>query len=527
MADYYVTTGGSDAGGHTGEVGDPWASVSHACSLVSGVGDVIHVAAGSYTDNVQAVLAVGVKISGADKATTTINTTASPYIAATSNVPCVDGSNEISGITFNGGGTAALCLRSRARNNLKIHDCVFQNFTTEGVAIYGKYGYDDSTGAFQNAACAGGEPTATYCASGLQNLNVWPGTTDWATGVEVYSNTFTNCKLFPNTIQGALIHDNTINNGGTLGGVGNTGYFWSGVKFYNNSITLAANTASTIAIEIWCISDNTEFYNNVSNAWFSVLENEAGGNSPYSFQVRNNDFRSNLPASIGFALEIGFRLSDVLISGNIFGNTGANNTYQRCIMLANRGTQNNYYITRNIFLTTNGAPVELSSDPNAGQVSNHANIYFYNNVFDSSGSTNGILISCSNTAPAGTLSNIVVRNNYFNVGTRAVGFSPNPPTGTCSGNYYDHNMVATGKAHVQSGGDATFTIASNLTANGEFLATGDLWTNYYKPTPEGNLIDAGADVGLAYTGDAPDIGVFEEPPVGNVIATHRIGWRMA
>jgi hypothetical protein len=528
VANYYISTTGNDTTGD-GSVGNPWASLHKACSVVSGVGDIINVAAGSYTDNTAATLAVGVRILGAGKATTSIATSASPYITAASSVPCVDGSNEISGITFNGGGTAGICIRSRGRNNQKIHDCAFTSFTGNGVAIYGKYGYDDSTGVFDNGACVGGEPTATYCSNGHQNINVWPGTTDWATGVEVYNNTFTSCKLYPNTIQGALIHDNTIDNSAVaLGCLGNTCYFWSGCSVYNNTLTVSSNTQSIIGAEIWGISDDCKFYSNVSNGWFSLLENEAGGESPYSIEVYDNDFRSNATdTNVSQALEICYALDNVRIAGNIFGNTGGNNTYAHAISIHGFLSQANWDISRNIFLDSTGAPIEIDSTLFTGtRAAAISDIRIYNNVFDSSGSTNAILIE--NTSGTGTISGIKVRNNYFNTLTRAVGFSPNPPTGTISGNFYDHNMISAGTTgHVQSGGDSTFTIASNLQANGQFLATGDKWTNWYKPTPAGNLIDVGVNVGWAYTGTAPDIGAFEEPPVTSSRSSLVIHWAAA
>jgi len=36
--------------------------------------------------------------------------------------------------------------------------------------------------------------------------------------------------------------------------------------------------------------------------------------------------------------------------------------------------------------------------------------------------------------------------------------------------------------------------------------------DFLKPTAGGNLVDAGADVGLSYEGSAPDIGPFEYSP---------------
>jgi len=522
MADYYVTTpgnGGNDSA--DGSIGTPWATLSHACSVVSGVGDIIHVAAGSYTDNTQAVLAVGVKISGASKATTTTTTTGNPYILATSNIPTVDGSNEISGIAFVGNNSNR-CIQSHGRNNQLIHDNDFLNFA-EGIYLEGKTPlYVDPADGSETETATHAQPNKLY--------SIEPATGDWATGCQIYSNTATNTKHEVNTIKGGLIHDNvTDNSGGARSAWGHTSFFWHSTEFYNNEYHISTNSQTNIGIEIWHIAGDCKFYNNIFDGWASLITNVYGDRDPYSIEVYDNDFSSDLThTNLDVALECGYDgMQNVLIEGNYFANTGANLTYTRCIAIWGSGIQAGYHIRRNIFYTTNGAAIEINSTiSTAGGQANPANvddINIYNNVFDT-GAANGVLITNDNVR--GDMDGIIVRNNYTNVSQNIVTFSPNPPTGTMTGNFCDHNQKAAAQSgYVQAPGSDVFTVADNVSANGEFLATGSRWTNYYKPTPEGNLIDAGVDVGLAYTGTAPDIGAFEEPPV-ETGPTHRSAFRI-
>lgn len=502
---YYVSTSGNNQTGD-GSLNSSWASLSFACSRVSGFGDTIHVNAGSYTDNTQCVLARGVKIVGDSPSTVTINTTSNPYILANSNVPTVDGSNEISGIAFSGSNIA---ITSVGRNNQKIHDNTFTNFSL-WLSIAGKF-------PTYNGNCTGSEGTATYCDNNHTLTNP-PASTDWATGIEIYNNAVTNSQLKPNTIKGALIHDNTIDNSGAdKCAVGATTYFWSGVDFYNNTIHMHSNARSVIAMEVWEIDDNSKFHNNVIEGWVSLLLNSHGISTPYSYQVYDNDFSSNvIRGDVDIALEVSWFLPNVRIAGNYFANTGSNNTYSEGIYIGGGGPTHDITISNNVFYNLTSVAVEINST-HAVNVANIDNIYFYNNVVD--GMPSAVMLS--NDGTSGDLDGVFVRNNVFlNLSGYGVTFYPWPPV-TMSGNYYDHNLISNvSGGHVNTGHDnGSFTVgAGNLSATPGIAGTGNRWKAYYVPTPAGNLIDAGVNVGLPFTGTAPDIGSYEyavlAPPTG-------------
>ena len=520
MPDYYVSTGGSDAGGVTGGIGTPWASLSHACSLVSGVGDVINVAAGAYTDNAQATLAVGVKISGASAATTTISTTANPYILATTAVPVVDGSNEISGLGITGSGSNVI-INSHGRSNQKIHDCAFTNgnVLVEGV-----------TPRYINPA-DGSETGDAISAAPNESFSVEPFSTSWAENCEIYSNTATNVNIKCNTIKNGLIHHNTVDNsGGAKSAFGNTGYFWSGVDFYNNEHHISSNDHTNIGLEIWHLSADCKFYDNIFDGWVSLILNTSSDNTPWSMEIYDNDFTTGGSTTINNALEIGFYgMRNVRVSGNYFNNTDATN--MSFLALRASGIIGPIWIYNNIIYGTGGPGMIFQANtagPGAVNPGNIDDVYIYNNVFDTmeAGGSAGIRVEADNVR--GDIDGIYIRNNIFMNLTYPVVFTD--ATHTSSGNFYDHNLRTAGTSGtINAAGLASFTVGTgNITGNPDILATGDRWTNWYKPTPEGNLIDAGVDVTFAYTGTAPDIGAFEEPPVvAGLIATHRIGWRLA
>jgi hypothetical protein len=60
---YYIDPSGNDS--NNGSSGSPWKTLAYACSKATSSGDVIHVNAGTYTETVQSMLAVGVSIEGA------------------------------------------------------------------------------------------------------------------------------------------------------------------------------------------------------------------------------------------------------------------------------------------------------------------------------------------------------------------------------------------------------------------------------------------------------------------------------
>lgn len=169
----------------------------------------------------------------------------------------------------------------------------------------------------------------------------------------------------------------------------------------------------------------------------------------------------------------------------------------------------NLHFEQNVFYKTNSSAIDINSVQTWADPMNLDNVYIYNNVIDGGVGNGASAILIENDGSHGDVDGVFVRNNLFLNWARCVGFFPDPVT--ISGNFFDHNMKDTGVTdYVGSNGAATFTIANNLSASPGILATGNRWTNYYKPSNgTSNLVDAGVNVGLAFFGAAPDIGAFE------------------
>lgn len=334
--------------------------------------------------------------------------------------------------------------------------------------------------------------------------SVYPLSTDLATGVQIYNNTFTDCKLYPHTLDGALIHDNTWTMSGTRSAVGHTAFWFKGVEFYNNTVTVSAIEYGTIAVEWWMIYGNSKFYNNTTNGWFSLGVNPdmdgtgSGVHTPYAYQVYNNTFTSTLTSSGFPALEVMSWLQDINIYGNYFTHSGS--AYSSYIAIWGRGQLQNFYIHNNIFYRDPVGPyIELSGN-SANSDLDYA--YIYNNVFDP-GADSGrwaILV----TPSPGSVNNVIAKNDVFNGnngGMMAYAGS--------TGNVLQYNDCYAPDSGACSGGAGSITSSNNITGVPQWVASGNRPSPYYTITTGSNLYNAGVDVGLPYSGAASDIGAYE------------------
>jgi len=420
-----------------------------------------------------------------------------------SNVPSVNGNNEISGITLIGNNSNN-AISSKGRNNQKIHDNYFKDFVI-WLKIRGK------DPVWRNDCTTNETATATYCDNNKM-LSIFPASTDWATGAEIHHNTVTNAKLYAHTIAGAKIHHNIINNTKQdRSGVGHTSYWWSAVDFSYNEIHMLNNKWANIAVEVWEIQNDSKFHDNKIDGWVSLLMNTKGINTPYSYEIYNNDFSSNIiNGGISEALELSSYVSNVRIANNYFCNTGSNQTYKRGIGIWGLGPIKEILISNNVFYNINGTAIEINSTLYTG--ADRAvidNVYIYNNVFDKmqAGTSSAVLLS--NDGSSGDIHGIFIKNNIITNASYGVDFWPFPPK-TMSGNVYSHNVITQATGHVRDRGSSTFTIGTAYKFVPAILASGDRWKDYYQPNGStSNLIGQGTPVGLPYSGKAPDIGPYQ------------------
>ena len=182
---YWVAETGSNISGD-GSYANPWATLAYACSQAVVPGDVIHIKAGTITETIQSVLAVGVSIIGAGN-TSIIHShisTVAAYTILLSSVEGTNGNQSISYIRMDGDALIGWSpLGITGRSNVSVHHCEFEDFFSRGVCFAGR------------AAFAATEP-ATY-----------------ATGNLFYDNIVINCGDYLGTGSGGAGYGN-LNIGG-------------------------------------------------------------------------------------------------------------------------------------------------------------------------------------------------------------------------------------------------------------------------------------------------------------------------
>jgi len=502
---------------------------SHDCSI----GDSIHIGAGSYTDNT-AVGHVGLNwsILGAGKGTTTITTNKSKYITLQTPVPVVNGNNEISGFNLVASAANSNGILSSGRNNQKIHDMSFTSWSTENMSdsgsaltVDGKYGANDSTGGFYKTICAGGEPSCTWC-QGVGAIHTAPLSTDWATGVLIYNNTFTNSKLMINVLRGAMIYNNTFNNANetNISGIGHTSFWNSGNHIYNNVLNMNSLATTTIAIELWGIGGDTKFYNNTINGWSSFVGGDIGKvATPYSLEIYGNNFYI-AKAMTGALAQVEVNgnsssLSNVIIYKNYFASSAIDRGCSCALGLWARTTLSNVFVFYNVFGTNwwDGANRDLVEVEDIGAGATLTNINIFNNVFDGGANRIGGLVYQQNSSSI--LTNTTWVNNLFMNMYGDVKLSGSSGmAGHVSNHNYSYNLGAGGSwGAVRGSYWSTNSNNVNTSTSPGIIGSGNKPDPYYRLTSGSPCIEAGTNVGLTSDyggttvphGTAPDIGAFE------------------
>ena len=135
---YWISPNGYNATGDGTNL-LPWKTLSYACSQVTNIGAVIHVAPGTYTETAQSVLAPGVSIEGiGDTCIITSAAALNPIITASSAAGnAANGNQSISYLKLDGDLTALRSIDANFRSNVKIHHCTFVDFLYNGVRMNG------------------------------------------------------------------------------------------------------------------------------------------------------------------------------------------------------------------------------------------------------------------------------------------------------------------------------------------------------------------------------------------------------
>src|ERR1035437_3550210 len=388
-ATYYIDPSGNDS--NNGSSGSPWKTLAYACSKVNTSGDIIHINAGTYAENTQCSLAVGVSIVGeGDASLITTNYNGGYHhgtIALLSAIGTpVNGNQSVSYIKIDGG-----------NNAVTVHHCTLVNFAGSD-AYYAIYNFSN------------------------QNNYLTPPTTH-ATGNAVYNCTFNNCNVYTQGLSGYQFYNNTFNNSVNIELLSSD--WMKGFIIHDNVFTKANETVGWhFWGELYHWSDNSEIYNNIFNGSASLdLSDVRKGNGTWGLKVYNNQFLLSAvgPDNLNHNLHpLNFEgwgaLQYIYVYNNHLKNTptaisvGGSNAANCVYPDGTHWALDHIYIYYNIFENvgctnnTAAATIWFFDYAASGYSYNHSwdNVFVCNNVFPSTASPNqnaeGIYLSNSTTA---------------------------------------------------------------------------------------------------------------------------------
>jgi len=502
---YYIDPAGNDASGK-GSLSSPWKTLTYACSHVTTFGDIIHVNKGTYLLTSQCVLAAGVSIEG-DGSTSVITSNISTeysYTIALNSTVGSNGNQHISGITMDGNnlqGWAAIGINGRS--NVKIYNCVFENFNEQAVLFNGSTGYVSSAPS------------------------------KYPTGNEFHDNIINNCASYDvgsdygsgclniGGQDGMLIYNNTITQNQRSSGYNGyaikyySGGWNKGLKIYDNSL-IVPNLMSTVgfifAVELWNSVGGIEIYDNQIHGCVDIV-NASKGTYTKGFDIHNNFFGwDNLLAVVGDG-ETGIHFennaSDIYMYDNHFKNLSIPLYFSSATGSAVENISIYYNIFENVG-TTNGSFKGWGVRAEGSGTVTYNNWNILNNVFSSSTTSGGTTMwgvgvpHCSGKVST----NITIRNNIIvNFDYASVVCYPATLVSIENNIFYGN---ANNNDPLNTSGVSNLTIANNLKKNPNFVSSVDFTLQSGSPA-----INAGIGVGLTkdYINNAvdlmPDIGAYE------------------
>jgi hypothetical protein len=504
---YYVSPTGSDDAGD-GSQDKPWASLAKATATLTAPGATIHLLAGTYLETAECELAPGVCIEGEGPATIIKSTSTADWtpIVHARSPEGTDGHQHIANLTLDGQSLATFwAIEVAGRSNVSIHDITVVDFKDRGVIVTGRD--DNQEGA--------------------------PGV--FARGNSFYNNTLLNCAAYdtPNGVygrgalnlggtEGMLVFNNTITqdqrpvgfNGWPIKAA-NDGHN-RGLKIFHNTLTKIPFTGAyggdggwDFAVEMFN-DQGTEFYENTIVGGAFDTNHQTRGDYPYSLWIHDNSFR--LPAvtssnNDGVILE--FESDNVIVENNVI------DQMSNCIIFTPRPGDLISSVTivgnlcshvgKNTGDGSNAGFINVASGGNDFSIDHLA---IYNNTFLADPQNRpwwGIELGGST---AGTITNVAIKNNIL-AHTHAGAIVQGAPGGvvmdavTISNN--DIFDILDSTDPVWTGTPPTgYTYENNLHVDPAFVSSSDDHLS-----PGSPAIDAGADVGRAFKGAAPDIGYAE------------------
>lgn len=525
---YYVRKDGLDShAGTANSSGSAFLTLKKAVSVAVSGDSIVVAQVGTYLENGTMALSEGVSIHGVDSANCIIQDTVTnaftEMLRLYSSTEGTNGNQSISGLKFDGQlsgttGGSDWGIYIAARSNVIIHDCQFKNFRDRAVIW---------TGRTDNTAAA---PTI------------------YSTGNRFYNCTMQNCAGYNRALgYGAgelniggqdgfsVDHSNFVQNQRPSGYNGwclkyYHGGFNKALQIHDDTLTRIQFQGSApgdydwnFSMEFWHIEGGMNIYNNVCQGAFDLVQVRKRS-YPYGIWIHNNTISQptqNSKEEDGLNFEIG--VEGAIVENNTFNNLSLGVVIQaefyaydpqwdtiniikqdtfRFNKFSNIGgvglqagflivggsttrvDMGSFAITNNSFSTSSGTvPYEGVYFNLAGAPGHIGRVDIVNNIFK--GFADSYLKSSTISATWDTL---VLKNNlrYSN------------------GSLDSSSLVGTPTTTLKFG---------NIVGNPKFVSNTDLRLLGGSPA-----IDAGLNIGYAYSGSAPDIGFTDEvitPPTAN------------
>lgn len=512
---FYVSTSGSDANGN-GSAGNPWKTLAYAVSQIpAGQNNTLHIAAGTYVETQPVKVPLGVNLEGAGVDQVTITSAGSVPVDAGVDVtsgdwklwyhgsliqlysggyqggdavlygspdemiPSSNGNQYLTGFTVDGANKQVKAgIWVQNRNNVTMHHVKVQNCEQRGAV-------------FTRSDLWWYEPMP----EGMWMHNSTIHDVEFINnGAQLGSETLGNLCLAG--LDGADIYNITIND--------NVGYgikfimvgHYRNVKIHDCDITVNEQDAAwgeKISIELWNLDQGNEVYNINCNTWHSyvnhgqITEYEPTGDEVNNLKIRNvvmiDEDGSSGKEAIEAALS-GVEISDCYFQDKGFGIAiwnGQGQTLKKNFLIKNNIINN---VARQPNFGFGNSAAVFIPDP-------ATNVMIYNNVFDKMGVALDL----------GPATNVDIKNNIFYM---TEGDDVKGGSGSASHNLKYHSNSQ--KAAFNS----SLSGSNNVSGNPGLVESGNRVTTFYEPASNSSLVvDAGTDIGDAFSGSAPDIGRWE------------------
>ncbi|MFA5131698.1 MAG: hypothetical protein WC467_04825, partial [Patescibacteria group bacterium] len=569
---HYISATGDDATGD-GSLSKPWKSLAKACSSVTTSGHTIHINAGTYTETLPCNLAAGVSIEGegltsiikSHYKTSNVGGFTSASISLVSTATgTTNGNQTLSNFKLDGDnlqGSGGILIRKRS--NVKVHDLTIANFYKNGIAFSGPsiyqinppYTYDTGNELYNT--------TITNCGD-------YPGdNVTWSGGGLIYITAQSDMLIHDNLLtenSRAQGHNGNIMNAGGRHFKNVKYYNNKSYKPDDEGADLNPSGATAISLptgwnfhlEFWDIEGGLEIYNNEFHGGDIPIDiggsHSYKGSYPYSVSIHGNLFtpisssvRTSYRGKNAIVLESVVELSDILVYNNTFeyGYYGVSiyplysknvsiydNVFSHALYPLNVHSTTNVYSNlttisfyRNLMTFMYGSSFYYGGlRISARETSIISDLNIYNNTFvtDNIVHMAGIDLttgtySGSTQIAGGNLKNINIKNNILTYFTNQ-GPIRIANNGAIDGLHIENNLAYNlSNANVlpfflpaNIGTMINYSYSNNIPTsnttqqNPLFVSASNFQLQATSPA-----INKGVNVGLPYSGSAPDMGAFE------------------